>query len=79
MKFLKDASKKNAGASNVRDWFFNKALYDLDGKKVMINFIQSRSDEKGAWQNYPNIRKALNGAVKEYKKLMKKGMFAFLD
>ena len=33
----------------------------------------------GVRQNYPNIRKALNGAVKEYKKLMKKGMFAFLD
>jgi len=45
----------------------------------MINFIQSRSDEKGAWQNYIGIREALSGAVDEYKKLMKTGMFAFLD
>ncbi|WP_170230894.1 MULTISPECIES: hypothetical protein [Pyrococcus] len=45
----------------------------------MINFIQSRNDEKGAWQNYVNIRQALEGAVKEYRKLMEKGMFAFLN
>ncbi len=79
MKFLKNAAKEKAGASNIRDWFFNKALYRLKGRKVMINFIQSRSDEKGAWQNYVSIKESLDGAVDEYKKLMKKGMFAFLD
>lgn len=79
IKFLKTASKKKAGASNVRDWFFNKALYKLKGDKTMINFIQSRNDEKGAWQNYVNIKQALDGAVKEYRKLMEKGMFAFLS
>ena len=79
MKFLKNAAKEKAGASNIRDWFFNKALYRLKGRKVMINFIQSRSDEKGAWQNYPDLMEALGGAVDEYRKLMKRGMFAFLN
>ncbi|WP_170218363.1 integrase [Palaeococcus ferrophilus] len=79
MRFLKNASKEKAGASNIRDWFFNKAFYELKGNRTMINFIQSRNDEKGAWQNYVNIKQALEGAVKEYKKLMEKGMFAFLS
>ncbi len=78
MRFLKKAAQKNAGASNIRDWFFNKALYQLKGNRTLINFIQSRSDEKGAWQNYVSVRESLAGAVDEYKKLMKKGMFAFL-
>ncbi len=79
MRFLKKAAQKNAGASNIRDWFFNKALYQLKGNRTLINFIQSRSDEKGAWQNYVSIKESLDGAVDEYRKLMKKGMFAFLD
>ena len=79
VKALKKASKLNVGASNIRDWFFNKALYQLEGNKTNINFIQSRQDEKGSWQNYSAIREALKGAVKEYKKLMEKGMFSFMD
>ena len=79
IKFLKDASKREAGASNIRDWFFNKALYQLEGNRTNINFIQSRQDEKGSWQNYSAIREALRGAVKEYKKLIEKGMFKFLS
>ena len=77
--FLKDASKKNIGASNIHDWFLNKALYQLEGNRTNINSIQSRQDEKGSWQNYSAIREALKGAVKEYKKLMEKGMFDFLS
>ncbi|RLF81639.1 hypothetical protein DRN44_05555 [Thermococci archaeon] len=77
--FLKDASKKNVGASNIHDWFLNKALHQLEGNKTNINFIQTRQDEKGNWQNYSAIREALKGAVKEYKKLMEKGMFDFLS
>ncbi|WP_456453762.1 integrase [Thermococcus sp.] len=79
MRFLKKAAEKQAGASNIRDWFFNKALYRLKGNKTNINFIQSRNDEKGSWQNYTAIREALIGAVDEYRKLMKKGMFNFLN
>ncbi|WP_167717450.1 hypothetical protein, partial [Thermococcus sp. ES12] len=79
IKFLKDASKNKVGASNIRDWFLNKALYQLEGNRTNINFIQSRQDEKGSWQNYSAIREALKGAVKEYKKLMEKGMFDFLS
>lgn len=64
IKFLKTASKKKAGAINVRDWFFKKALYKLECDKTMINFIQSRNDKKGAWQNYVNIKQALEGDIK---------------
>ncbi|ASJ08860.1 hypothetical protein A3L11_06325 [Thermococcus siculi] len=78
IKFMKTASKKKAGASNIRDWFFNKAFYELNGDLNRVNFIQSRG-EKGPWTSYAARFKALKGAVKEYKKLMEKGMFAFLS
>ena len=66
--FPKDASKKKVGASNIRDWFLNKALYQLEGNRTNINFIQSKQDEKGSWQNYSAIREALKSAVKRIQK-----------
>jgi len=79
IKFLKKVAKKQAGASNIRDWFFNKAIFELGANRTLINFIQGRADEKGAWLNYVSIKQELKGAVEEYKKLMEKGMFDFLS
>jgi len=79
VKFIKESASKGAGASNIRDWFFNKAVFELKANRTLINFIQGRGDEKGAWLHYVDIKKELESAVKEYQKLMEKGMFDFLS
>lgn len=79
IKFLKKAAKRKAGASNIRDWFLNKAIFKLKANRTLVNFMQGRADEKGAWLNYVSIKQELESAIKEYKKLMTEGMFNFLS